>query len=73
MLGMYAALQTTLLHLKSLNGTETPIFFILFVQCFQGQLFYRVYSILTVNKQAEKMITNTLLHILRTIHIVIWK
>ena len=38
----YAALQTTLLHVKSLNQNETPTFVLLYVQCFQGNL-YRFY------------------------------
>ena len=36
----YAALQITLLHMKSLTETETPIFVLLCVQCFQGQPFF---------------------------------
>ena len=36
---MYAASQTTVLHMKRLNQTESPIFVILCVLCFQRQSF----------------------------------
>ena len=36
--GAYKAMQTTMLHMKSLNEIETPSFFLLYVLCFQGQL-----------------------------------
>ena len=38
-LGAYAASQTTVMHMKRLNQTESPIFVILCVQCFQRQSF----------------------------------
>ena len=40
--GAYAALQTTVLHMKRLNKTESPIFVILFVFffCFHRQSFF---------------------------------
>ena len=38
--GAYAALQTTVLHMKKLNQTESPIFVILSVLCFQRQSFF---------------------------------
>ena len=37
--GAYAASQTTVLHMKKLNQTESPIFVILCVLCFQRQSF----------------------------------
>ena len=37
--GLYAALQTTLLHMKRLYKTETPTFFLLRALCFQRQPF----------------------------------
>ena len=38
-LGAYAASQTTVSHMKRLNQTESPIFVILCVLCFQRQSF----------------------------------
>ena len=38
--GAYAALQTTVLHMKRPNQTVSPIFVILFVLCFQRQSFF---------------------------------
>ena len=35
----YAASQTTMLHMKRLNQTESPIFIIMCVLCFQTQSF----------------------------------
>ena len=37
--GAYEASQTTALHMKRLNQTESPIFVILCVLCFQRQSF----------------------------------
>ena len=39
-MGAYAASQTTVLHVKGLNQTESPIFVILCVLCFQRQSFF---------------------------------
>ena len=36
--GAYAALQNTLLHMKRLNKTGSPIFVPLCILCFQGSL-----------------------------------
>ena len=36
----YAASQTTVLHMKRLNQTDSPIFVILCVLCFQRQIFF---------------------------------
>ena len=38
--GAYAASQITVLHMKGLNQTESPIFVILCVLCFQRQSFF---------------------------------
>ena len=38
--GAYAALQTTVLHMKRLSKTESPIFVLLCVLCFQRQSFF---------------------------------
>ena len=38
--GAYAAPQTTILYMKRLNQTESPIFVILYVLCFQRQSFF---------------------------------
>ena len=38
--GSYAASQTTVLHMKGLSKTESPIFMILCVLCFQSQSFF---------------------------------
>ena len=43
-LGAYIASQTTVLHMKRLNQTESPIFVILCVLCFQRQFFFYYYS-----------------------------
>ena len=46
-IGAYAASQTTVLHLKRLSQTESPIFVFLCVLCFQRQsLFYFYYFVL---------------------------
>ena len=36
-------MQTTVLHMKRLNQTESPIFVILYVLCFQRQSFFYFY------------------------------
>ena len=41
--GAYAASQTTMLHMKRLSQTESPIFVILCVLCFQRQSFFEFY------------------------------
>ena len=38
--GAYAVSQTTVLHMKRLNQTESPIFVIVCVLCFQRQSFF---------------------------------
>ena len=38
-MGAYAALQPTVLHMKRLNQSGSPIFVILFVLCFQRKSF----------------------------------
>ena len=44
-MGVSAALQTTLQHMKRLNKTKSPIFALLCVLCFHGKLldFYPVF------------------------------
>ena len=42
--GAYSASQTTMLHMKRLNQTESPIFVILCVLCFQRQYFFTFIS-----------------------------
>ena len=42
-LGAYAASQTTVLHMKRLNQTESPIFMILCVLCFQRHSFFTLF------------------------------
>ena len=43
--GAYAASQATVLHMKRLNQTESPIFLILCVLCFQRLSFFDFYII----------------------------
>ena len=43
--GAYAASQTTVLHMKRLNHTESPIFVILCVLCFQRHSFLTLFSV----------------------------
>ena len=40
----YASSQTTVLHMKRLSQTESPIFVILCVFCFQGNPFLLVFD-----------------------------
>ena len=42
---MYVASRTTLLHIKRLNKTESPIFFLLCVLCLQRQPFRLLFII----------------------------
>ena len=38
-MGAYAAFHTTLLHIKILNKNESPMIVLLYILCFQRQLF----------------------------------
>ena len=44
-IGAYAASQTTVLHMKRLNQTVSPIFLIFFVFCFSKAIISDVYFI----------------------------
>ena len=44
----YADVQTTVLHMKRLNETESPIFVILCVLCFQRQSFLTLIVIVAI-------------------------
>ena len=63
-LGAYAVLPTTVLHMKRLNQTESPIFVILCVLCFQRQsvltLFYLNISLTYIIVKRKILVSETL-------------